>query len=122
MTNINTPTVYFYVQRPGFGVCGLSSIGDDGTINLDGCKIAFMRNKEKYAARRPSFFFQFRRSGYFPGFADCMPAGTLMPELQQGRAPAGCFAMQDDRLKRNYPAVFSNTLFTVYDLRAAPRH
>jgi hypothetical protein len=121
MTNINTPTVYFYVQRPGFGVCGLSSIGDDGAIRLDGCKIAFMRNKDKYLASRPAFFFQFRRSGYFPGFADCMPSGTLMAQMQEARAPAGCFEMQEDRLRKNYSAVFSNTLFTVYDLRTVSR-
>jgi hypothetical protein len=117
MTNINTPTIYFYVERPGFGVCGLNSIGESGEIDLDDCKIAFMRDRKRYGASRPSYFFQFSAPGYFPGFADCMPTGTLMAELQEGRAPAACFAMQEGRLRKHYPAVFKNALFAVYDLR-----
>jgi hypothetical protein len=116
MTNINVPTVYFFTGRPGFGVCGLNSIGESGDLHLAGCKIAFMRNAKRYFDQHAQYFFYFKLPQYFPGFADCSPNGTVLAEVQQGRAPARCFDIQGERLRKNFQIVFNNDLVTVYDL------
>jgi hypothetical protein len=75
-----------------------------------------MRNAKRYFDQRPQYFFYFKLPQYFPGFADCSPNGTALPEVQQGRAPARCFDIQGERLRKNFQIVFNNDLVTVYDL------
>jgi hypothetical protein len=116
MTNINTPTVYFYVRQPGFGVCGLDSVRENGKIDLEQCKIAFMRNASRYAASAPSYFFFFRQPRYFPGFADCLPSNTIFGQ-QELASGANCLPQQEDRLRKSYARVFDSDVFSVFDLR-----
>jgi hypothetical protein len=120
MTNINVPTVYFYTSSVGFGVCGLDSIADNGHLNLDGCKIALVRDRSLYDRTRPSYFFFFNVPPYFPGFADCGPPAFILPAEQQLRAPAGCFEIQRSRLDKNFLKVLDTNLFSVYDLNQNP--
>jgi hypothetical protein len=114
MTNINVPTVYFYTGSVGFGVCGLDSIAEDGLLDLNGCKIALVRNRAVYANTRPSYFFLFKLGPYFPGFADCGPSSFVIPAEQ--RAPAGCLEIQKSRLNKNFLKVLDTSLFSVFDL------
>jgi hypothetical protein len=120
MTNINVPTVYFFTGSAGFGVCGLDSIADKGNLNLDGCKIALVRDRSLYAHTRPSYFFFFKVPPYFPGFADCGPPAFILPAEQQLRAPAGCFEIQRSRLDKNFLKVLDTNLYSVYDLNQNP--
>ena len=120
MTNINAPTVYFFTGSVGFGVCGLDSIADNGHLNLDGCKIALVRDRSLYARTRPSYFFFFKVPPYFPGFADCGPPAFILPAEQQLRGPAGCFEIQRSRLDKNFLKVLDTNLFSVYDLNQNP--
>ena len=120
MTNINVPTVYFFTGSVGFGVCGLDSIADNGHLNLDGCKIALVRDRSLYARTRPSYFFFFKVPPYFPGFADCGPPAFILPAEQQLRGSAGCFEIQRSRLDKNFLKVLDTNLFSVYDLNQNP--
>lgn len=113
MTNINTPTLYFFLRQPGFGVCGLQSVGDDGSLDLSDCKISFMRQAQKYAQERPLYFFLFHPGQYFPGFADCLPKQVL---IGQDRGPKNCVEQQEQRLEKNYQRIFENDIFSVFDL------
>jgi hypothetical protein len=114
MTNINVPTVYFFTQRPGFGVCGIESVDGNGAADFSKCKIAFMKHKERYFGTRPDYFFRFKLPGYFPGFADCAPWGTNIAEVQENRGSMNCFEAQAIRLNRLFPVVFDNSLVSVY--------
>ena len=117
MTNINVPTVYFYTRSVGLGVCGLDSVAEDGSLDSAACKIALIRNRERYANFRPSYFILFKTSPYFPGFADCGPPGLLVADEQKLRAPRNCLAIQKSRLDKNFSEVMETPLFDVYDLK-----
>jgi hypothetical protein len=120
MTNINVPTVYFFTSSAGFGVCGLNSVAVNGSLNLDDCKIALVRDRSLYAHTHPSYFFFFKVPPYFPGFADCGPPAFILPAEQQLRAPADCFEIQRSRLDNNFLKVLDTNLFSVYDLNKNP--
>lgn len=115
MTNINTPTIYFYTRQPGFGVCGLDSIDAEGRVELAKCKIAFMRNAKRYAATPPAYFFFFKEARYFPGFADCLPSNAMVGQ-QELAGSTDCLAEQDKRLSTSYERVFNSDTFSVFDL------
>jgi hypothetical protein len=116
MTNINVPTPYFYTRQRGFGVCGLDSVSETGTIDLRVCKSAFIRGKERYYGTRPAYFFRFKLPQYFPGFSDCAPRGTNIEEVQAARGLKNCFALQAERLDNLFKVIIDNPLVAVYDL------
>jgi len=113
MTNINVPVVGFLAQAPGFGVCEPRAIGGDGSIDLSRCKTAFMRRYEYWSQQRPRYFFYFDHPALFPGFADCLPKGTLVGQERDGNS---CMDELRHRLARQYVLVFENRLMKVFDL------
>jgi hypothetical protein len=113
VTNINSPPVGFFVQSAGYAVCGARGVSDDGAINVNECKIAFMRQHDLYRSMRPRYFFFFSCGALFPGFADVLPDGVL---LGQQRGNLNAVDQMRARLDTHYPCVFQNGLFHVYDL------
>jgi hypothetical protein len=109
MTNINIPAVGFLTHSPGYGVCGLEAISENGSINTKACKVAFMRQLDFHATQRPKYFFFFSQPAFFPGFADCLP-GTILPQGEE------CVPVMRQRLASNFVRVFTNETFEVYDL------
>jgi hypothetical protein len=119
MTNINIPTVGFLADAPGFGVCNPQAIGTAGEIDIKYCKSALMRRYEYWAAHRPALFYYFDDPKFFPGFADCVPAGTLVGTERKGPA---CMTELLDRLSRQYRLVLQNPFVRVFDLTNPRRH
>jgi hypothetical protein len=113
MTNINVPTVGFLAQAPGFGVCSPRAIGMDGKLDVRYCKSALMKRYDYWAAQRPMLFYYFDKPGFFPGFADCVPAGTLIGTERSG---PGCMVDLLNRLSQQYPLVLQNPFVRVFDL------
>jgi hypothetical protein len=113
MTNINTPTVGFFTQEAGFGICGLESIGAQGKIDTSQCKVAFMRQHDYYAQQTPRYMFFFRSPEFFPGFADCLPSETL---FASERAGEHCLDVMHQRLTEQFPKIYENALFEVFEL------
>ncbi|MDX2099758.1 MAG: hypothetical protein SFW36_18420, partial [Leptolyngbyaceae cyanobacterium bins.59] len=111
MTNINTPTVGFFTKAPGYGVCGLETISEQGNVNQSECQVAFMRQYRKYNQILPRYFFFV--NGFYPGFADCLPPGALVGQVRGGNE---CIAAMQDRLTKNFTRIFENKLIQVYDL------
>ena len=111
MTNINVPAVGFLTRSPGYGVCGLKSISDQATLDLNDCKVAFNRQNDLYVSQRPKYFFFFTRPELFPGFADCLP-GTKLPEGEE------CVPFMQSSLASNFDRIFKNDTFEVYDLHS----
>ena len=115
MTNINVPTVGFLTEAPGFGVCGPDSVKQDGRFDLLECKTSFMRRYDYWLTQRPRYFFYFSLPEFFPGFADCLPADTL---IGSKRGEDGCMKQLLDTLESRYPLVLKNDLVLVFDLSA----
>ena len=113
MTNINTPTVGFFTKEAGFGACDLRSLPDSGGIDTSTCKVADVKRYSALLAQRPRYFFLFHTSDLFPGFADCLPTGTLLGVERGGNA---CIDFMRLRLSSQFPRVYENRLFEVYDL------
>jgi hypothetical protein len=113
MTNINIPTVGFFVKEAGFGVCGLDSLLEDGNVDPARCKVSFMRRLDYWRAQQPQYFFFFFTPDLFPGFADCLPSTTL---ISQARLGDTCVSMMRDRLSSQYTLVLANPIFEVYNL------
>jgi hypothetical protein len=112
MTNINVPVIAFFTDSPGFGVCELQSINDQGSVNTAGCKISFMKRKAYWQTVRPRYFFFSSKPSMFPGFADCLPVGYFA--FQRGEAD--CVSKLSRRLQENYALAYRNSLLEVYDL------
>jgi hypothetical protein len=117
MTNINIPTVGFLTRAPGFGVCGPQAIGIAGEIDLQYCKSALMKRYDYWAARRPALFYYFDDRRLFPGFADCVPTGTLTGTERSGPA---CMRELLEKLSRQYRLISQNSLVRVFDLSSPP--
>jgi hypothetical protein len=115
MTNINVPTVGFLTQAPGFGVCAPEAVGDNREIALKHCKVGFMRRFDFWASQRPRYFYYFEAPSLFPGFADCLPATTL---VGQERGGAACMEQLLSRLSRQYRLVLQNPFVRVFDLQS----
>jgi hypothetical protein len=113
VTNVNSPTLGFLLQSAGYGVCGPKGIGDDGEIDVNECKIAFMRQHAHYKQMRPRYFFFVHSPKLFPGFADVLPDGTL---AGQDRGGTKAVERMRTNLESHYECVFKNDLFLVYDL------
>jgi hypothetical protein len=117
MTNINVPTVGFLTRAPGFGVCGPQAIGIAGEIDLQYCKSALMKRYDYWAARRPALFYYFDDRRLFPGFADCVPTGTLVATERSGSA---CMTELLEKLSQQYRLILQNPFVRVFDL-SSPR-
>jgi hypothetical protein len=113
MTNINSPTVGFLTQAPGFGVCSPNAVGQDGTLHLKECKVALMRRYEYWATQQPRYFYYFTAPQLFPGFADCLPEGSIIGSERGGNA---CMQQLLDALWDNYPVAMKNNIVIVFDL------
>ncbi|MBK8065030.1 MAG: hypothetical protein IPK29_14020 [Betaproteobacteria bacterium] len=116
MTNINLPTVGFFVEGPGYGVCGLEAVGSNGTLDSKECKISFVRRVEHWQSQQPELFFFFWSPRVFPGFSDCMPVSSKLPDSSD--AQMTCIGKLRHRLESRFPRILSNSLFEVYDLKA----
>lgn len=115
MTNINTPIVGFLTKQPGFGACGLKSIASDGP-DLEQCKIALMRNADKYRQERPKYFFFFTEEfRAFPGFATCRPLGKKL-DVESKLLGEDCHNVLAETLNERFPAVYTAKEVIVYDL------
>ena len=117
MTNINVPSIGFFTESPGYGVCGRDSVGIDGALTVTECKIQQMRRNEYWLTQRPEHFIYFKKGRVFPGFATCWPHGAYLGILRGG---AGCNEELGERLAAHYKISASNDLFDVYDLRLEP--
>jgi hypothetical protein len=117
VTNINTPTVGFFTEAPGYGVCGPETITADGAVDKTQCKIAFMRRADLHDQQPPRYFFYFWSKELFPGFADVLPSGTLCGENRGGDE---LIEQMQDRLDTHFAMIYENRLFRVYDLRQRP--
>ena len=117
MTNINLPTVAFFSEAPGFGVCELETVAADGTLHDKRCKVAYMRRLEYWQKQPPQYFFFFWHPHVFPGFSDCFPADFL--PVQPGTED--CLPRLKRRLADHFPLIERNSLYEVYDLRAVRR-
>jgi hypothetical protein len=117
MTNINTPIIGFFARAPGYGVCELDSLPDAGGVNSQACRIDFQRRHAYWAAQPPRYFYFFRAPELFPGFADCLPGGTLQ---SVDRGGDDCVAREHDRLSERAEKIFDNGIFEVFDLTRAP--
>lgn len=115
MTNINVPSIGYFAESPGYGVCGRDSIRLNGELERVDCKVAQMRRQEYWSAQRPEYFFYFKQGRVFPGFATCWPRDAFIGIARGG---AGCNEELGERLAAQYKAVASNVLFDVYDLRS----
>jgi len=113
LTNINTPTVGFFVGEAGYGVCGVHSVTDAGGIERDECKVAFMKRHSFWEQKSPKYFFFFSEPKLFPGFGDCLPNTTLRGQVRGGD---GCVSLMEERLEEAFVKVHENDLFQVYDL------
>jgi hypothetical protein len=113
MTNINVPTVGLLTKAPGFGVCSPDSIAADGGILLKHCQISFMRRYDYWDFQRPQYFYYFTEPSLFPGFAACMPTGTIVGTERGG---ASCMQELLDRLSRSYRLKAANSIVRVFDL------
>lgn len=114
MTNINSPTVGFLVDYPGYGVCSPESISESGEIDLDKCSIEFIKPADiKTRSQAPKYFFYFSYPPLFPGFADCMPSNTMVG----ARGGDACMGLMKQHLSKNYKMVFENDTFIVFDLQ-----
>lgn len=113
MTNINIPTVGFLANAPGYGVCNPEAIGKEGIIDVSHCKSALMRRHAYWAKQRPALFYYFDDPRLFPGFADCVPAKTLVGTERRGPA---CMTDLLDRLIAQYHLVDANSFVRVFDL------
>lgn len=113
MTNINVPTIGFFAQSPGYGVCGRDSIQPGGKLTRDDCKMAQMRRQSFWREKRPEIFIYFKKSRVFPGFATCWPKDAYLGILRGG---SGCNEELGERLASQYRLVGSNDLYDVYDL------
>ena len=118
MTNINSPIVGFLTDAAGFGVCGEKSIAKDGAIVLDDCKVAFMRRYDHWRSQSVQYFYYFRIPELFPGFADCMPTGTMIGVERGGDS---CMESLFRNLNSRYPVVYQNKIVSVFSLSGAPR-
>jgi hypothetical protein len=113
MTNINIPTVGFLANAPGYGVCNPEAIGRDGSLDIKHCKSALMRRHDYWAAQRPALFYYFDDPRLFPGFADCVPASTLIGTDRRGPA---CMTDLLDRLSTQYQQILENPFVRIFDL------
>lgn len=113
MTNINVPVVGFLTRAPGFGVCSPSSVQPGGRLDIKQCKTALMRRRDYWEGQRPRYFYFFEEKSLFPGFADCLPQGTL---TGQNRMAESCMEDLRRRLAGQYPVALSNRNVTVFDL------
>lgn len=113
MTNINVPSIGYFAESPGYGVCGRNAVGTDGTLKVKECKIQQMRRTEYWLSQRPAHFIYFKQGRVFPGFATCWPKGAYLGVLRGG---SGCNEELGERLAANFRMVASNHLFDVYDL------
>jgi len=113
LTNVNVTTVGVITRHAGFGVCGPEAVGRDGKVDLSKCKAVFMRRADFWRAQQPKYYFYFWSPTLFPGFADCLPTGTLPLEARGGTS---CMEDQLARLQANYTKVYENGLFKVFDL------
>lgn len=116
MTNINTPTVGFFIREAGFGVCGPTALPPAGGVDPSRCKIADVRRYALLLKRIPEYFVLFLTPDLFPGFGDCLPTGTLVGEVRGGDA---CLALMERRLSHSFSRVLKSDLFEVYALRAS---
>jgi len=112
MTNINVPVPAFFTDSPGFGVCELNAVSENGEINSNGCKISFMKRKQYWRAQQPEYFFFSSKPSLFPGFADCLPNGYFA--FQRGEPD--CVGKLQRRLADHYALAHKNDLFEVYEL------
>jgi hypothetical protein len=119
ITNINTPTVGFFTDSPGYGVCGPDTVTASGGIDRSRCKVAFMRRFDVYDAQQPRYFFYFWSGDLFPGFADVLPSDTL---IGGDRAGDSLIKLLQDRLDHHFTRVYENHLFKVYDLHQRRSH
>ena len=117
MTNINVPTIGYFAESPGYGVCARDAVGTDGTLNVKECKIQQMRRTEYWLSQRPAHFVYFKQARVFPGFATCWPKGAYLGVLRGG---SGCNEELGERLDANFRMIASNDLFDVYDLGPTP--
>jgi hypothetical protein len=113
MTNINAPLVGFLAQAPGFGVCSPRAIVASGEIEVSYCKVAHFRRFEHWTAQRPALFFYFDDARLFPGFAECVPTGTLIGAQREG---SDCMRDLLDRLSSQYRVIAKNRFVRVFDL------
>ncbi len=117
MTNINSPTVGFFVKEAGYGVCGPDSIGETGDLNTDRCKTALMKQHDYWSRQRPRYFFFFTWPDLFPGFGDCLPSNTSLTSVRGGDE---CVKEMRRSLTQRFAEVFGSEVFTVFDLHATP--
>jgi hypothetical protein len=114
MTNINSPTVGFLVNYPGYGVCGPESISKTGEIRRELCSIEFIKSADIKTRRQPPrYFYYFTYPSLFPGFANCMPSVTMIG----ARGGDECMALMKQQLSTNYNMIFENDTFMVFDLQ-----
>jgi hypothetical protein len=113
MTNINVPSVGFFSESPGYGVCGRDAVSLVGKLDTATCKVAQMRRQQFWRTQHPDYFFYFKQGRVFPGFATCWPRDAY---LGIERGGAGCNEELGERLHANFQLVDSNELFDVYDL------
>lgn len=114
MTNINSPVVGLMTRSLGYGVCNPDSIAVDGSHDTKQCKIFFAKRHEFWAQQQPKYFFYFKDARLFPGFADCLPGGTVYGDL---RGMENCMNVLYDRLHNNYPLIYENGMMWVFDLK-----
>ncbi|MDP3561074.1 MAG: hypothetical protein Q8R83_02700 [Legionellaceae bacterium] len=114
MTNINSPTPGLITQSVGFGVCNPDSILDNGSINIDKCKVIFSPRRKYWAVQKPKYFYYFKNAALFPGFADCLPGATL---TGQERGASDCMDVLFNRLINNYNLAYKNDLVWVFDMQ-----
>jgi hypothetical protein len=114
MTNINLPTVGFFANAPGYGVCELDAVGVKGEVASDRCKVSYMRRQEYWRSQQPEYFFLFSNIRVFPGFADCWPGSSF---LAGKIGTVNCLAELRSRLEKNFERVERNALYEVYDLK-----
>ena len=114
MTNINSPTVGFLVNYPGYGVCGPDSVSENGEIKKELCSIEFIKSEDIVTRRQqPRYFFYFTYPSLFPGFADCMPPNTMVG----ARGGDQCMSLMERNLSSNYNIIFQNDVVMVFDLQ-----
>jgi hypothetical protein len=113
MTNINVPLLGHYLEYPGFGVCGPDSVSETGALDPSRCRVSFVRRQEHWRGRAPRYFVFFREGSFFPGFADCIPEGLVPGQERLGKS---CVQLFEAKLRRHFPVVAENRLFSVFAL------